>query len=114
LIQKEPWPNYDVISKGGVTIGNDVWVGARSLIMSGVIIGDGAIVAAGSVVTKNISAYEVVGGVPAKRIKYRISKKQRESMSRIKWWNWPDEKIKKEISLFYSDVSKFIMSFDKG
>ena len=114
LIQKEPWPNYDVISKGGVTIGNDVWVGARSLIMSGVIIGDGAIVAAGSVVTKNISAYEVVGGVPAKRIKYRILKKQRESMSRIKWWNWPDEKIKKEISLFYSDVSKFIMSFDKG
>ena len=114
LIQKEPWPNYDVISKGGVTIGNDVWVGARSLIMSGVIIGDGAIVAAGSVVTKNISAYEVVGGVPAKRIKYRISKKQRESMSRIKWWNWPDEKIKKEISLFYSDVSKFIMTFYKG
>ena len=56
----------DVITKGGVTIGNDVWIGANAMIMSGVSIGDGAIIAAGSVIAKNVSPYSVVGGNPGK------------------------------------------------
>ena len=112
LLQKSPWPNQDAISKGNVVIGNDVWVGARSMIMSGVNVGDGSIIAAGSVVTKNIAPYEMVGGVPAKRIKFRLTKKQIEAMLRIKWWDWADQKIKANVSLFYSDVYKFIKTFD--
>ena len=112
LIQKKPWPNHDAISKGGVNIGNDVWIGARSMIMSGVNIGDGSIVAAGSIVTKNVGSYEIVGGVPAKKIRNRFSEKQTRAMLRIKWWEWSDERIKREIPLFYSSITKFIKSFD--
>tara|TARA_A100001011_G_C13879769_1_gene662464 strand:- start:28 stop:585 length:558 start_codon:yes stop_codon:yes gene_type:complete len=112
LLQKSPWPNQDVISKGDVSIGSDVWVGARSMIMSGINIGHGAIVAAGSIVTKDVGPYEMVGGVPAKTIKFRFTKKQIQAMLRIQWWNWSDNKIKEEISLFYSDISKFIKKFD--
>jgi acetyltransferase-like isoleucine patch superfamily enzyme len=112
LLQNSPWPNQDAISKGDVSIGNDVWVGARSMIMSGVNISDGAIIAAGSVVTKNIGPYEIVAGVPAKRIKSRFTKKQIEAMLRIKWWDWSDEKIKQETVLFYSKTSDFIKRFD--
>lgn len=112
LMQNHPWPNKDSMTKGSVNIGNDVWVGTRSMIMSGVKIGHGAIIAAGSVVTKNVASYEIVGGVPARRIKFRFTKKQIEAMLRIQWWNWDDKKIKVNIALFYSNISKFIRKFD--
>ena len=83
------------------------------MIMSGINIGHGAIVAAGSIVTKDVDPYEMVGGVPAKTIKFRFTKKQIQAMLRIQWWNWSDYKIKEEISLFYSDISKFIKKFDE-
>ena len=112
LLQSSPWPNKDVITKGSVFIGNDVWIGTRSMIMSGVTIGDGAIIAAGSVVTKNVVPYEIVGGVPAKRIKLRFTNQEIKAMMRIKWWDWNHEKIKNNIPLFYSNISQFIKSFD--
>ena len=111
--QKSPWPNLDVISKGGVTIGNDVWVGANSLIMSGVKISSGSVIAAGSIVTKDVGPYQLVGGNPAKLIKTRFNKKQIDSLLRIKWWNWSEEKIISEIDDFYNDVTKFIKKHDK-
>ena len=110
--QKSPWPNLDAISKGGVKIGNDVWVGANSLIMSGIKISDGAVIAAGSIVTKNIGPYQLVGGNPAKIIKSRFKKIQIDALLRIKWWNWSEEKIKKHLDEFYLDVEKFIKSHD--
>ena len=84
-----------------VEIGNDVWIGANVIILPGVKIGDGAILAAGAVVTKDVEPYAIVGGVPAKIIKYRFSKERIKSFLRIKWWEWSIEKIEENIEFFY-------------
>lgn len=84
-------------SNGDVIIGNDVWIGFGSTIMSGVTIGDGAIIAAKSVVTKNVEPYTIVGGNPAKLIKKRFSDESIEKLLKIKWWDWPDAKISKNM-----------------
>lgn len=76
-------------------IGNDVWIGTRAMILGGVNIGDGAIVAAGAVVTKDVPEYAVVGGIPAKIIKYRFQEDIIEQLLLLKWWNLPVEKLKK-------------------
>ena len=112
FIQKKPWPNLDVVSKGGVNIGNDVWVGANAMIMSGVSIQDGAIIAAGAIVTKNVSPYTIVAGNPAKTVKKRFKNSQIKSLLRIQWWNWEEDKIRKYVSDFYSDIEKFIKLHD--
>lgn len=80
-------------SKGDVIIGNDVWIGRNAIILSGVKIGDGAIIGAGSIVTKNVDDYEIVAGNPAKHIKYRFSREEINGLKRVQWWNWPIEKI---------------------
>ena len=85
-------------------IGNDVWIGANSIIMRGVTIGDGAVVGAGSIVTKDIEPYSIVGGNPARHIKYRFPQYIIEQLLEIKWWNWDDEKIKQNIDLFYDPI----------
>lgn len=80
-------------SKGDVIIGNDVWIGEGAKIMSGVTIGDGAVIANNSHVVKNVAPYSVVGGNPAKHIKFRFTEAQINQLLKIKWWNWDDEKI---------------------
>ena len=82
-------------TKGDVTIGNDVWIGQNVTIMSGVTIGDGAVIANNSHVVKNVEPYSIVGGNPAKFIKYRFTSEQIQKLLEIKWWNWDDEKINK-------------------
>jgi acetyltransferase-like isoleucine patch superfamily enzyme len=74
-------------SKGGVTIGNDVWIGTSATIMSGVTIGDGAVIAANSHVIKNVAPYEIVGGNPAGHIKFRFPQPIVEKLLRVKWWD---------------------------
>lgn len=81
-------------------IGNDVWIGTRAMICEGVRIGDGAIVAAGAVVTKNVPPYAVVGGVPAKVIKYRFDCESINKLLKIKWWDKDSEWIRKRIDRF--------------
>ena len=76
-------------------IGNDVWIGKRAIIKAGVLIGDGAIIGSGSVVTKDVPPYAVVGGVPAKILKYRFDEKTIAELMRVQWWNLSDDEIEK-------------------
>lgn len=75
-------------------IGNDVWIGSDVMIMSGIKIGDGAVIGAGAVITKDVPPYAIVGGVPAKIIKYRFDEEIIKELLELKWWDLPDEKIK--------------------
>lgn len=84
-----------------VIIGNDVWIGANAVILPGVKIGNGAVIAAGAVVTKDVESYAVVGGVPAKVIKYRFKKEEINLLEQIKWWDWSVESIEKNVEIFY-------------
>lgn len=91
-------------------IGNDVWIGMNVIIMRGIKIGDGAVVAAGSVVTKDVVPYSIVGGNPARHIKYRFSSEVIERLLDICWWDWPEQKIKSNAALFY-DTENFIKNY---
>lgn len=111
-------PSYSVISeeikepqRSRPIIGNDVWIGMNSIIMRGVTIGDGAVIAAGSVVTKDVAPYAIVGGNPAKLIKYRFSEDQITKLLEIKWWDWSIDKIRDHTALFYN-IEAFV-KFDK-
>ena len=84
-------------NKGDIVIGNDVWIGYEAVIMAGVHIGDGAIIAARAVVTKDVPPYTIVGGVPARQIRKRFSEDTISSLLDIRWWDWSEEKIKKNI-----------------
>lgn len=88
----DAWDN-----KGDIVIGNDVWIGFEALIMPGVTIGDGAIIGARAVVTKDVEPYAIVGGVPAKPIKKRFDDETIAELLHLKWWNWDKEKIKRKI-----------------
>ena len=85
--------NYDFAEYRPITIGNDVWIGARAMVMDGVEVGDGAIVAANAVVTKDVPPYAIVGGVPAKVIRYRFAPEKIEALQLLQWWSWPLEEI---------------------
>lgn len=87
------------------TIGNDVWIGSRVMILDGITVGDGAIIAANSVVTKDVAAYSVVGGVPAKLIKMRFDDATVEKLVHEKWWNWNIEDIKKKLPFFQKEIN---------
>ncbi|WP_443088983.1 type B chloramphenicol O-acetyltransferase [Vibrio sp. 16] len=82
------------VRAGDTVIGNDVWIGSEAMIMAGVTIGDGAIIASRAVVTKDVAPYEVVGSNPAKHIKFRFSPEQIEMLLEMQWWNWSDEQLK--------------------
>lgn len=86
-----------------INIGNDVWIGARAMIMGGVTIGDGAVVGTGAIVTKDIPPYAIVGGVPAKIIRYRFSDDVIAKLLELKWWDMPEEKLKEHIALFQKE-----------
>ena len=84
----ESWDN-----KGDIVLGNDVWIGYEAVIMAGVTIGDGAIIGARAVVTKDVPPYMVAGGIPAKPIKKRYPEETIAALSELKWWDWPEERI---------------------
>ena len=110
----DDFDNYNLVapkaqkSKGDTLLGNDVWIGANATILSGVKIGDGAVIATGAVVNKDVAPYSVVGGVPAKHIKHRLMEDQVRGMLEIRWWDWPLDKIKDDRKLFYGDPAAFI------
>ncbi|TAL66319.1 MAG: CatB-related O-acetyltransferase, partial [Legionella sp.] len=91
VIFKSYWPEVPFVPnrKKDTVIGNDVWIGYGATIMPGVNIGDGAIIATGAVVTKDIGPYEIVGGNPAKMIKTRFDQDTIDFLLQLQWWNWP-------------------------
>lgn len=95
----EEWglPKSEVASawdnKGDIVVGNDVWIGYDAIVMAGVNIGDGAVIGARAVVTKDVEPYTIVGGVPAKPIRKRFSTEVIERLQRLRWWSWDKEKI---------------------
>lgn len=92
--------NIDYDEEPQTIIGNDVWIGNGALIMDGVHVGDGAIIAARAVVTKDIPPYAVVGGVPAKVLKYRFSNDIILALMELKWWEWKDKEILDVLPVF--------------
>lgn len=83
--------------KGDIVIGNDVWIGYEAVVMAGVTIGDGAIIGARAVVTKDVPPYTIVGGVPARKIRRRFSDNVIARLLELKWWDWPAEQIQRNI-----------------
>ena len=81
-------------NKGDIVIGNDVWIGYEAVIMAGVHIGDGAIIAARAVVTKDVPPYTIVGGTPAKEIRIRFDTEVIQQLLKLKWWDWSTNKIR--------------------
>jgi acetyltransferase-like isoleucine patch superfamily enzyme len=111
LIENNPNLNGSYC-KGNVVIGSDVWIGSHVTIMSGVKIGDGAVIAANSHIVKDVPPYAIVGGNPAKVIKYRFSESQIEKLLIIQWWNWSDEKINENLEYILSEnMDNFIEKF---
>jgi acetyltransferase-like isoleucine patch superfamily enzyme len=101
-------------SKGDVIIGNDVWIGADALILSGVNIGDGAVVGARAVVTRDVPPYAIALGMPAKVIRYRFTEAVIAELLRIKWWEWPEGRIEKAVPDMLSEkIELFIEKANK-
>lgn len=87
---------------GDTIIGNDVWIGSEAMVMPGVIVGDGAIVASRALVTRNVAPYTIVGGSPARPMKTRFSSKEIDLLMEMKWWDWTKEEIIPALSLLTS------------
>lgn len=93
----EAWDN-----KGDIVIGNDVWIGYEAVILAGVTVGDGAVIGARAVVTKDVPPYTIVGGILAKPIRKRFSEETISELLALKWWDWPKERIARNIPAIQS------------
>lgn len=99
-------------SNGPIVVGSDVWIGTEAMILSGVSVGHGAVIAARAVVTRDVPAYAIVGGVPARVIKMRFPEDVVKELLRIKWWTWDDERIREVVPLLSSgDVVRFVSEY---
>ncbi len=116
----EDWPSAAAIpghpaTKGDVRIGNDVWIGNGALILSGVTIGDGAVIAARAVVARDVPPYAIVGGNPARLIRYRFDPHTIAALLRSAWWTWPPERIEAAMPLLMnSDTTRFLEMAGEG
>ena len=96
-------------TRGDVIIGNDVWIGRDAFIISGVQIGNGAVIGARSMVTKNVAPYTIVAGNPAKVVRERFTPEQREALLKIAWWDWSETRIREAVPLLLSGkIDEFI------
>lgn len=99
---------FDQRREDRVVIGNDVWIGHGVIVLPGVKVGDGAVLAAGAVVTKDVQPYTIAGGVPAKIIRERFTRTIAERLTSIAWWDWPFETIMARLADFQSsDIEAF-------
>ncbi|SFO69051.1 transferase hexapeptide (six repeat-containing protein) [Mesorhizobium sp. NFR06] len=105
---KQPEPIANGGRPGGIIVGNDVWIGHGAIILPGVQIGDGAVVGAGAVVTRNVPSYAIVGGSPARLIRYRFPEEIISKLLAIQWWHWNDDKIKDEAAALSGPIETFV------
>lgn len=98
-------------SRGDVTIGSDVWLGSRCIVLPGVTIGHGAVIGAAAVVTHDIEPYAVAVGIPARVIRYRFPLETRERLCRLAWWDWPQEDVIARVPQMV-DVAAFLTLYD--
>ena len=110
-VSSYPFKNNEISSKRGITIGNDVWIGAGATILYGVTIGDGATIAAGAVVSSNVRPYTVVGGAPAKIIKQKCTEQEASQMQKIAWWDWNKSDIELRAADFKLSIPDFISKY---
>lgn len=102
-------------SNGNIVIGNDVWIGRDTLILSGITIGDGAVVAARSVVTKDIPAYSIYAGQPAKKLRDRFDPQIADRLLALKWWDWPHARVRAAVPLMLNDdIIAFLDAAENG
>lgn len=99
-------------TRGDVVVGNDVYIGYESLVLSGVTIGNGAVIAARSVVTRDVPAYSIVAGSPAKVVRQRFDDDQQAALERIRWWDWSEAEIVANIDLLSGPVEDFLRAHD--
>ena len=96
-----------------VIVGNDVWIGHAAILLPGVTIGDGAVIAAGAVVSRDVAPYTIVGGVPARAIRKRFDDEVAASLQRIAWWDWPNDLIFERLADFRSEaIAEFCRRYD--
>lgn len=108
MARKVSMPEYERI-----VIGSDVWIGSRAMVVDGVTVGHGSVIAAGAVVTKDVLPYSIVGGVPARHIRYRFSPEVIADLLGIAWWNWPQDLILERAEDF-ADVRYFVERYRAG
>ncbi len=104
---KSKFAEHKLIKSTKVIIGNDVWIGRSAIVLAGVKVGDGAVIGAGAVVTKDVPAYAVVAGNPARLIRYRFQEKIILELLAIQWWSFSDARLK-ELGEHFNDVEKFL------
>ena len=100
--------------RGDIFVGSDVWIGYEAVIMAGVTVGDGAVVGARALVTRDVPPYAVVGGVPARVIRRRFPEETVEKLLALQWWNWPEEKIKRHIREIQTGQAEKLLSAGEG
>ena len=101
-------------TKGDVVIGSDVWIGQDALILSGVTISHGAVIAARSVVTKNVEPYSIVAGNPARHLRFRFPEQTIQSLLQIAWWDWPSSEVREAWPILQSPrVDDFIAKYSR-
>ena len=100
----DAWDN-----RGDIVVGSDVWIGYEAVILSGVTIGDGAIIGARAVVTRDVPPYTVVGGVPAKPIRRRFAEETIQRLLALRWWDWPRERIQRNIAAIQSGEIEWLV-----
>jgi len=101
-----------VATRGDMIIGNDVWIGDAAVVMSGVKIGDGAVIGARSLVVQDVPPFAIVSGVPARFLKFRFTSEQIEALQKIAWWNWSEDQIREAMPLILSpEIDEFIAKF---
>ncbi len=120
---QDRWIEKDVFEKKPdderTYIGNDVWIGSHAMVLGGVKVGDGAVIGAGAVVTKDVPPYAIVGGVPARIIKYRFNQEIINRLLVLRWWNFSDAKLQSLVPLFQKNVTEVALhemedNFDKS